>query len=386
MINILILWFFFAFLSIGIAGFNYIYAKKIINEPWNIKKDSDYTPSVSIIVPTYNECEVINYKLKNLEILEYPSNRTQMIFVDSHSSDSTVALIKAFTNNHPNLNIKIIEENDRKGKSYALNKALKICDGDVVIVSDADCFWPPNILEKSLSYLSDPTVGAISGPKKLLNSISSWVTRSEDQYLKSMNIIKLADSKTSSTVFFEGGFSAYKKEVIDSFDPYETGSDDCGSVIKLFENNYRALMLTEGEFYTTFPDDLRGKLDIKIRRASQLMRVYKNYFTLLLKNKINVGRNIVLKNLIFFFISPLMFFLCLIISAYLLIKFPILNVVFLLLLVPNLRYYVIEALLNYSILLYSILMHISDNKFITWKKSPDRYLLNESMLVSRGLI
>ncbi|MHA1225643.1 MAG: glycosyltransferase [Candidatus Hodarchaeales archaeon] len=386
MLNILILWFIFAFLSIGIIGINYIYAKKIINKPWDIKKDVNYTPSVSIIVPTYNECEIINYKLKNLKIIEYPTNLTQIIFIDSQSSDSTVTLIKTFTKDHPKLNISIIEEKERKGKSFALNKALKICDGDVVVVSDADCFWPPNILVKSLPYLGDPTVGAISGPKKLLNSISSWVTRSEDQYLKSMNIGKLADSKKSSTVFFEGGFSAYKKEVIDSFDPYDTGSDDCGTVIKLLENNYRAIMITEGEFFTTFPDNLRGKLDIKIRRASQLISIYKNYFNLLLKNKIKIGKYIVLKNLIFFFISPLMFLFCIITSVYLLIKFPIFNLVLLLLLFPKARYYLIEVIFNYSILLYSILMNISNNKFNIWKKSRDRYLLSESMLVSKRLI
>ena len=105
-------------------------------------------------------------------------------------------------------------EDERKGKSHALNNALTQCSGEVVIISDADCFWPQDILEKALPYLADPTVGAIAGPKIFFNAQQTWITRMEESYLKSAKFLRLGESKTGSTVFFEGGFSAFKKEAL----------------------------------------------------------------------------------------------------------------------------------------------------------------------------
>jgi cellulose synthase/poly-beta-1,6-N-acetylglucosamine synthase-like glycosyltransferase len=119
-------------------------------------------------------------------------------------------------------NFQILMQSERRGKSAALNFALKSCDGEVVVISDADCFWPSDILQNALPFLADPTVGAVSGPKILLNSEQSWVTKSENTYLNSMNLMKLGESKVGSTLLFEGGYSAYKREALNSFDPYKT--------------------------------------------------------------------------------------------------------------------------------------------------------------------
>jgi len=146
-------------------------------KPWNIKVNRNFLPKISIIVPTYNEEKIIRYKLKNLTKLKYPRSLMQVVFVDSNSSDSTVNRIKEFINNNRDVNVKLIIENQRRGKSAALNAALKECDGEVIIISDADCFWPSEILYKTLPYMADSQVGAISGPKKLLNIKESQVIK-----------------------------------------------------------------------------------------------------------------------------------------------------------------------------------------------------------------
>ena len=386
MLNILILWLTFAFFSFGVLGINYFYTREVAKKPWKIKANKKYMPKVSIIVPTYNEYEIIGYKLRNLARLEYPKSLMQVVFIDSQSTDSTVNVIREFAEDHPEMNIKILVESERRGKSSALNRALKSCSGEIVIVSDADCFWPPNILSKALSYLADPAVGAVSGPKKLLNSESSQVTKSEAAYLKSANLMKLGDSKKSSTILFEGGFSAYRKKALGSFDPYDTGSDDCGTVIRVLEQNFRAIMIPEAEFFTTFPKTWMGKLEIKMRRTNQLVQILKNYVILLFKNEIKTGKEVVAKNLIVYLLGPLMFLFFVVTTVYLMVKFPLAVLLLLVFLIPKVRGYLIEATLNYLILLYSIVSTISRKKFMVWKKPEDRTLLTEDMLLQKGLI
>jgi cellulose synthase/poly-beta-1,6-N-acetylglucosamine synthase-like glycosyltransferase len=383
---VLVLWAVTAFFSLGVPGINYILTRRAAGRSWNTKKDDAYLPSVSAIVPTYNECEVIEHKLANLAKLEYPEGLLQLVFVDSCSTDSTVDTIRDFIARNPRENTQLLIENERRGKSSALNTALQRCVGDIIVVSDADCFWPSKILLNSLPYLADPVVGAISGPKTLLNSKDTWVTRSEDRYLKTANLIKSGESKISSTLLFEGGFSAYKRGAFESFDPYHTGSDDCGTVISCLEKNLRTIMVTEGEFFTTFPKDWNGRIEIKIRRSAQLVRVLQNYGRLLLKGAFRNERRTVLKNLLIYGLAPIVFPFLIAITVYLMVLFPPMTAILVLFLIPKVNSYLTEVVLNYMIMLYSMISTLSNRTFSIWKKPRDRAVLTKEMLFERDLI
>lgn len=355
-------------------------------KPWRIKMNESYRPKVSILVPTYNESGIIRFKLENLSRVSYPKNLMQIIVVDSNSEDQTVEIVKNFVKRHPELNILALTESERKGKSAALNFAFKQCEGEVVVISDADCFWPPSILSNALPFLADPSVGAISGPKTLLNSEQSWVTKSEDAYLNSANLIKLGESKTSSTLLFEGGFSAYKKEVIESFDPYNTGSDDCGTVIKVLEKNFSAIFVPEARFFSTFPVTWREKTSIKIRRANQLVRVFGRYLYLILRNRIKAAKRVVLQGIFIYLFSPVIFILLLATTIPLLLNFPYLALIFLVFLIPRIRLYLFEVIQNYILLFSSIFSVLLGKNFMVWDIPRNRALLTEDMLRQYGLI
>jgi cellulose synthase/poly-beta-1,6-N-acetylglucosamine synthase-like glycosyltransferase len=386
MIEIFVLWLVLCFLSFGILGFHFILMRKKAKNPWELRIDKDYAPKVSILVPTYNESDVIHFKLENLNKIDYPRELFSIIIVDSNSNDGTIDIVNNFAKQHPEINIKVLVENQRRGKSAALNFALKHCNGDVVIVSDADCFWPSDILHKTLPFLADPDVGAISGPKILLNPKQSWITKTEDSYLDSINLMKLGESKAGSTLFFEGGFSAYKREVLEFFDPYKTGSDDCGTIIKVLEKNFRAIMVPEAEFFTVFPKTWNEKIEVKIRRANQLIRVFRKYASLLLSGKMKTGKWIIIKNLFVYFLAPFTSLFFVIITIYIMFKMPVTTLFLLLFLIPKVRNYLIEATISYLIIIYAIILHIFGKKFIFWKQPQDRVLLTEEMLIEKKLI
>jgi len=386
MVEVMIMWFIFCFLSFGVLGLNFVLMRKAAMKPWRLRIDKHYMPKVCILVPTYNESDVIRFKLENLSKIDYPRNSTQIIVVDSKSVDHTVDVVNDFAKQHPETDIEVLVEEERKGKSAALNSALKHCKGDVVIVSDADCFWPPDVLRKSLPFLADPYVGAISGPKILLNPKQSWVTKTEDAYLDSMNLMKLGESKVGSTLFFEGGFSAYKREVLESFDPYNTGSDDCGTIVNLAEKKSRAIFVPEARFYSFFPVTWRGKMAIKIRRANQLVRVLWRYVCLLLRGRIRGPKRVIVQGIFTYIFSPAIFILLVGITILLLLSFPYFALTFLVFLIPRVRSYLFEVVQNYFVLFLSILSVAFNKKFVVWNKPEDRGLLEEDRLRQYGLI
>lgn len=373
--------------SFGVAGFILIAMKRAAKKSWNVKIDRNYKPKISIIIPTYNEANIIQPKLENLIKVNYPKDLIQVIIVDSCSEDQTVFLAGEFAKLHPEMRIQILTQGQREGKSAALNFALKHCNGDVIIVSDADCFWPSDILEKALPFLADPTVGAISGPKILLNSNQTWITRSEAKYLNSMNLIKLGESKIDSTLFFEGGFSAYKKEALTSFDPYNTGSDDCGTVINIIEKGYRSIIIPEARFYSTFVATWKEKTLVKIRRANQLIRVFGKYLRLLVKGDVKKSQKNVIRGVFLYIICPLMFISLIITFMLLLLQAPILIFLFVLFfLFPRLNVYILELIQSYLFLLLSMAMVVFNKKFIKWEKPKDRCFVSEHLLREYKLI
>jgi len=376
----------FGLLSFGPAGFIFLYMKNKSKRSWPTKVDDNFKPRISVMVPTYNESSIISFKLANLCRLVYPKDKMEIVVVDSNSSDNTAEIVRQFSRKEPQINIEVLVEKERRGKSHALNYALGHCKGDVIIVSDADCFWPSDILGKAMPFLADATVGAIGGPKILLNSNQTWVTRMEERYLKSANDLRLGESKAGSTVFLEGGFSAFKKETFGRFDPYLTGSDDCGTVIQVVEKNLRTMLVKEGEFYSTFPVSLRGKLGIKLRRANQLVRVFARYLSLLVKGKVKTTKRTIVPNVFLYLISPISFAILIVLTVFMVLNFPFLLFLFALLIVPRIRFYFYEILESNMLLLVATLGVVMDKRFSIWSQPEDRAWLTRETLSRFNLI
>lgn len=386
MVLLVILWFVLCFLSFGVLGIILISMKQAALKPWQIRIDKDYKPKISIVVPTYNESTVIRLKLENLSKIKYPKRLTQIIVVDSKSIDGTIGAVNDFVKQHREIKFKVLVESERKGKSAALNFALKYCEGDVVIVSDADCFWPSDILDKALPFLADPDVGAISGSKILLNPEGSWVTKTECAYLNSANLIRLGESKIGSTPLFEGGFSAFKKEAIEAFDPYNTGSDDCGTVINVLEKDFKAIFVPEARFFSVFPVTWREKVGIKKRRTNQLVRVFSKYVSLLFRKRIKNSKRVIAQDAFIYLFSPVIFSLLLVTTILLLLSFHCFALIFLVFLIPRVGSLLFEVIQNYVILFVSIFSALLGKNFTVWDIPRDRTLITEDMLRKYRLI
>jgi len=383
---------FFIWIGLGLIVFGtpalyFVYMRRISSKPWNLEIDSTYQPSVSIIVPVYNEGRIIQYKLRNLASLDYPKALMQLIVVDSASSDDSAKQIEEFKAKNNDLDITVITESERRGKSRALNLALQHSKGQVVIVSDTDCFWPRDMLKKALPYLADERVGAIAGQEKLLNPQQSWVTKTEDVFRESMFKIQLGESKLYSTVQFEGGFGAYERGALDGFD-VETGSDDSGTAFNLVQKGLRTVVLPQATFYTFFPSTWKGKMTIKVRRTKQLMQIWTKSFGLFLKGRLVLPKRIFLPSAFLLLVNPILFAAFVLASVMLWVQFPLLvSVPLVLLVIPKTRVYLVEILQDNLIALLAMIENASRKRSVIWRKAEDsRKDFDVGALKSRGLI
>ena len=132
------------------------------NRTSSLSKKSDINwPSVSVLVPSYNESDSIVRVIRSLKEVDYPSDKLEIIFIDD-SNDDTSSIIKKHM---LELNNAILVKNKRRfGKPYALNLGAKIARGEIIIVFDADNYFSPNtIKELVLPFFKDKNIWAVQG-------------------------------------------------------------------------------------------------------------------------------------------------------------------------------------------------------------------------------
>ncbi|WGM88481.1 MAG: glycosyltransferase [Candidatus Bathyarchaeum tardum] len=374
---------------VGIPTAYHQYMKHQAAKPWLLNIDTNYRPSVSIIVPMSNEEKTVKLKLKNLFNVNYPVEKVQIIIVNDGSTDSTLDKVHDFVNSNHRFDTRIFSNDQRIGKCNSMNHVLKHTTGEIIVVSDADCFLDSEILVNALPYLSDPNVAAIAGKERLLNFKHTWITRGELVYNDFVQTLRVGESKTGSTIFFQGGFSAYKKSCLEEFN---NETDDSGTALDLVQKGKRAILLSDAVFYTTFPTQWKSKVDIKIRRANQLQKIWMKCLKLFFQRKLKLPRSVFVPEIYLHLFAPLVFVMFILVSCILVINIPLLLpffVFFLLAVVvaPKTRFLLVEMLQNNLILLVSMLLLFSKGKFKIWKTSDDsRSLLTEEMLHKKNLI
>ena len=389
MLLTLVLWVLLCSIFLGSSGIYYLYMKDKASKPWNLNFKEGYMPFVSILIPVHNEEKNIGLKLENLCKVKYPTEKIETILVNDASTDKSLDKINEFVGHNHRLDIKVLDRIEREGKTSSLNFALKHAKGDVIIVSDADCFWPADILTKTLPYLSNSSVGAVAGRESLLNLPRSLSVRGELFYDKTIQSIRVGESKVHSTIFFQGGFSAFKRSLLDTFDKE---ADDSGTAFNIVQKNNRALLAPDAYFYTTFPTRWRNKVILKIRRANQLQRIWGKCLKLLLHRKLVIPKKIALPEIILHIFNPIVFIALIFTTAFLIVEQPLFSIIFLLvllsaILVSKSRAPVIEIIQNNLILFLAMFTPPKKRKSGIWRTTQEsRLLLNEETLRQRQLI
>lgn len=136
-------------------------------------------PKVNVFIPAHNEEVVIRQTLEAMKRLYYPKDLLEIVVINDNSSDRTGEIAAEYAAKYPFIRVIDTEPpNKGKGKSSALNEALRQTDGEVIVVYDAD-----NTPEKMsvwylvMGLLNDEQAAAIVGKFRVVNAKETWLTR-----------------------------------------------------------------------------------------------------------------------------------------------------------------------------------------------------------------
>ena len=197
--------------------------RKAIIHHKNIKKKF-YTgtsaalwPRVTIQLPIFNECYVVERLIRSVGCLEYPKELLEIQVLDD-STDETVEIAKAIVADMKRQGFDIVyfHRRERIGfKAGALKEGLKTAKGELIAIFDADFVPNPNFLKESIPYFMDSKVGMIQTRWGHINSDYSLLTRAQSMGIDGHFGVEQASRAWSGFFLnFNGTAGVWRKKTI----------------------------------------------------------------------------------------------------------------------------------------------------------------------------
>jgi cellulose synthase/poly-beta-1,6-N-acetylglucosamine synthase-like glycosyltransferase len=117
-------------------------------------KSSQKTPKITVVIPAFNEEELIADCLE--AVLAQTLQPYEIIVVDNNSTDNTAEIASSYAG------VTVITEN-HQGIFFARNAGFNVATGDIIARTDADSLPAPDWLQTVLEYLVDNNSAAVTG-------------------------------------------------------------------------------------------------------------------------------------------------------------------------------------------------------------------------------
>lgn len=183
-----------------------------------IARPPDQLPTMSIVVPCYNEADFIVDKLRNLLACSYPTEKLEIVFVDGGSTDDTVERLAEAI--RPGRAVRI-SHCPRKGKINQLNHVLPTLAGEIIVNTDADARLRPDALvQLAAEFTRDPRAWVVGAFSYAANAV--WRDRC---FWDSQNRGRLIESDAHSSSIVIATCYAFRRDLLTQF-PDDVVADD----------------------------------------------------------------------------------------------------------------------------------------------------------------
>jgi hyaluronan synthase len=253
------------FYSYSLLVTGYVCARFLLAPLYRPTPDLGYRPSVSIVVPAFNEEDAIEATIDAVLASDYPAGKLDVIVVDDGSSDGTWARMIAARERHPSLVCVRFPTN--RGKRAAMAEGIRRSEADICAFVDSDSVLEPDALARLVADFGDRRVGAVVGHADVLNRTGNWLTRMQQvRYYVAFRVIKGSESLFGAVTCASGCFSAYRRtallEVIERWEnqrflgrPATFGDDR--ALTNYVLRDWRVAYQSEARSHTIVPERLR---------------------------------------------------------------------------------------------------------------------------------
>ncbi|MGI0118196.1 glycosyltransferase [Zooshikella sp. RANM57] len=176
------------------------------------KKDDDVdiheVGRVSVIIPAHNEAQYLRTKIQSILTQSAVEYIFEIVIADDGSTDNTAEVINYL--NDPRIKLITLS---RQGKAAALNTAVELSCGDLLVLTDADNLWQQGTLQALLVPFLNEKVGAVGG-KLEFPAVHQQGTSWGDRYYRLFEgWLRQQEDKAGCLINLDGALLAIRKRL-----------------------------------------------------------------------------------------------------------------------------------------------------------------------------
>jgi cellulose synthase/poly-beta-1,6-N-acetylglucosamine synthase-like glycosyltransferase len=248
-------------------GFDLLMARKrTLSRP-----NESYTGTLTILLPIWNEANILTQKLNNLKET-CQTFKPHIVIIDSASTDQSVSIAEQWEDKGAFATYELLKMEERQGKTAAVKKALEHINRsiktDLVLMTDADAMFESNTVPKLLQWFAEPSIGCVGAtPKRIGQRVE------EEGHRNLFSMVRNLESKIDSTPFLEGSCMVWRTEALDVHALNETSNaDDAQIATNIRINGLRVIQDDDAHFIDHAPLERKEHSRQKVRRAQGLQR------------------------------------------------------------------------------------------------------------------
>lgn len=244
------------------------------------KRPINYRPLVSVIIPAWNE--EVGIKATIASVLKTRYSHLEIIVVNDGSTDRThevaTEFIAEYQKKHQGGGTPILYKYvSNAGKAHALNCALAMARGEIVITIDADSVMDPRAIKNMVKHFTDPRVASVAGNVVIGNRTKPIGLIQQLEYVYGF-YFKRADSLLNAVYIVGGAAAAYRKDVIEKLGGFDENiiTEDIELSTRLQDNGHHVRYAADAIVYTEGPSDFAGLCRQRLRwKFGRLLTFYK---------------------------------------------------------------------------------------------------------------
>jgi cellulose synthase/poly-beta-1,6-N-acetylglucosamine synthase-like glycosyltransferase len=242
---------------------------------------------ISVIVPAYNEGEVLDEALRSLNRMDYPLY--EVIVVDDGSTDDTLEVASRWEGVRGPATFRVVTQ-PNAGKAAALNTGVGLARHPFIFCMDADSQLTPGTLRMAMRHMDDISVGAVAGNVKVRNRETLVARMQALEYIEGLNLPRRAQGFVAAVNIVPGPVGLFRREALEEVGGYDTDTfaEDADLTMKLISAGWKVVYEDEAIAWTDAPErwiDLaqqryrwtRGILQALRKRKGVLLRPFPDF-------------------------------------------------------------------------------------------------------------
>lgn len=249
-------WLFFFAIALGIARAVLMTTLAVLDRKGRASDAAPgWQPTVSVIIPAYNEEMVIAASIARVLESDYPG--LELIVADDGSKDRTSAVVAERFGNDPRVTLLTLVNG---GKASALNRSLLRAKGEIVIALDADTQFLPDTISKLVRWFANPRIGAVAGNARVGNRINLVTRWQAIEYVTAQNVERRALDALGAITVVPGAVGAWRRSALDAVGGYpeDTLAEDQDLTIAIQRQGWRVAYDVEAIALTEAPESFKA--------------------------------------------------------------------------------------------------------------------------------